>query len=374
MRAETEQLIRDSLRGVVEINRTDRGLTLSRLPRWSSIQHRHDPLTQKVANQASGARLLLASSATEITLTYRSTRDATMDGWQAPPSSVTVATDGFEESLSNDNGDLRVWDGPVVGEVRAGQDSIASFSLPATDAVRTVSIWLPHNCDIELLDLTANAALAAAEMPATRWVHYGSSISHCVEAESPLGVWPSRVAQDLNLDLFSLGLAGSANIEQFAAKTIRDAKADLISLKLGANVVAGATMTERTFIPAVHAFLDTVRETHPDQPILLMSPIYAAGFELQPGPARNDANGQAHGSQPSDLEWVKELNLRRVRDILEKIALERQDPNLHYVDGLQLFGESDSHLMVDGLHPNADGYLLIAERVRALLLGHRPNL
>ncbi len=374
MNSETEQLIRDSLRGVVEINRTERGLALSRLPEWTSIHHRHDSLTQKVADQASGARLLLATKASEITLVYRATRDATMDGWQAPPSTASIAVEGFEATTSHVDGDLWVWDGSVVGELRPGQDSIASFSLPETDEVRTVSLWLPHNCKIEIIDLSANAALAAAEVPTTRWVHYGSSISHCVEAESPLGVWPSRVAQDLNLDLFSLGIAGSANIEQFAAKTIRDTEADLISLKLGANVVAGATMTERTFIPAVHAFLDTVRETHPYQPILLMSPIYAAGFESQPGPARTDANGQTHGSQPSDLEWVKELNLRRVRDILEKIALERQDPNLHYVDGLQLFGESDAHLMVDGLHPNADGYLLIAERVRALLLGHRPNL
>jgi len=49
--------------------------------------------------------------------------------------------------------------------------------------------------------------------------------------------------------------------------------ADFISLKLGINVVNGDSMRERSFIPAVHNFLDTIREKKPNTPILIISPI-----------------------------------------------------------------------------------------------------
>jgi hypothetical protein len=44
---------------------------------------------------------------------------------------------------------------------------------------------------------------------------------------------------------------------------IRDAPADLITLKVGINLVNADSMRERTFRPAVHAFLDTIREGIP---------------------------------------------------------------------------------------------------------------
>ena len=38
------------------------------------------------------------------------------------------------------------------------------------------------------------------------------------------------------------------------------------------------------------------------------------------------------------------------------------DRRVHYVDGLDLFGPSDAHLLPDDLHPNGAGYALLAER------------
>ena len=60
--------------------------------------------------------------------------------------------------------------------------------------------------------------------------------------------------------------------------------ADLISLKLGINVVNGDTMRERTFVPAVHGFLDTIRERHPDVPVAVVTPIICPVAEDHPGP------------------------------------------------------------------------------------------
>jgi lysophospholipase L1-like esterase len=362
MKTEAYALIRDSLRGVAEIWQTENGLAFDRLPSWTVPHHSHDPLTNQVSRQGSGVRLDLVTSASNVTLAYRSLRDN-----PNRPSVVTIATDTCEQTIAHSDGDLRLWADSSTFDFVPGENSIASFYLPTSDTERSVSVWLPHNCAIEIIDITADAPLKAAPKRARTWVHYGSSISHCVEAENPLGVWSSRIAQDLGLNLVNLGLAGSANIEYFAAKTIASIPADLISLKLGINVVAGATMTKRTFVAAVQAMLDIIRDSQPTTQIALISPIYCPGLETQPGPLTTNDLGQVLGSEFNKVEWLGELTLVSVREILKGIVESRQDENLLYVSGLDLFSERDVNLMPDHLHPNAEGYLLMAERAKRLL-------
>ena len=43
-------------------------------------------------------------------------------------------------------------------------------------------------------------------------------------------------------------------------------------------------MRRRAFTPAVHGFLDTIREGHPDTPLLVVSPILCPIHEDTPGP------------------------------------------------------------------------------------------
>ena len=57
--------------------------------------------------------------------------------------------------------------------------------------------------------------------------------------------------------LINLGLGGSALLDPFTARAMRDTPADLISLKIGINLVNTDLMRPRAFTPAVHGFLDT---------------------------------------------------------------------------------------------------------------------
>lgn len=362
MNPETATLIRNSLRGTSGISASPRGLVFDRLPEWTRAHHKHDPLTGQVSAQGSGVRLELETSASQITITYRATLDA-----PNRPSVVTIASDRIESVQAHENGNRRVWFTDGTDEFIEGEDSVAAFELAEVSSPRRVTIWLPHNCQIEIIGLSANADLSSARPFGFNWTHYGSSISHCVEADEPLGVWASRLAHDQGLNLTNLGLAGSANVEYFAAKTISEIPSDLITLKLGINVVAGATMTKRTFIPAVHAMLDVIRDQQPNVKIVLISPIYCPGLETQPGPVVTNAEGQALGSEFSPVEWIGQLTLQGVREILEEVVTERDDENLRYVSGLELFSSKDVGLMPDHLHPNAEGYLLMAERAKRLL-------
>jgi hypothetical protein len=244
-----------------------------------------------------------------------------------------------------------------------GEDSIAEFELPAADEPRLVQIWLPQNCEIELIDVVEDASWSpVSETGQPRWVHYGSSISHCEDAVNPIGVWPVAASRALGLEIYNLGLSGNANLEQFAARTIRDLPAELISLKLGINVVNAATMTERTFTAAVHGFLDTIREGKPNTPILVISPICCPAHENNPGPTELGADGKVFGQEPSRHWWLGELTLTRIREILHTVVAQRtsEDANLYYMDGLKLFDAEEATTMPDGLHPDGEGYLKIA--------------
>lgn len=365
MNPDTAALVRASIRGVSRVLEGERGLLFSRLPEWTYPQHAHAPVVAKMAERLSGAHLNLSTSATRIEVRYRSHRDANLaDGFMAGASTISVTTNGFEASVSHTNGDLQVWNGDVVQDTRLGEDSVASFDLPASDHARRVQLWLPHNCSIELLDVSANAPLEPdLTQPLPRWVHYGSSISHCEDADSPLGVWPVAAARELGFEIYNLGMGGCANLEQFSARTIRDLPAELISLKLGINVVNGANLTSRTFGPAVHGFIDTIRDKHATTPILVISPVCCPAHENNPGPSELGADGKVGGQEFSRHTWIGELTLCSIREILVELVEVRAktDLNIYYLDGLELFGEADAPTMPDGIHPDAAGYRVIAK-------------
>ena len=362
--SDTRHMIEQSVRGVARVFETPRGLAFSRLPEWTYAQHAHAEIVGKVAERLSGVHLVIETSAQHVTVRYRSLRDSNPStNWIAGPSTISLTTGDFAESISHANGDLRVWNGDAFLPVQEGEDSVAEFALPPSAESRVVTIWLPQNVPVELIDIEADAEwLPAADGQEPKWVHYGSSISHCEDADSPLGVWPVAVARELGLDIYNLGLGGCANLEQFAARTIRDVPADLISMKVGINVVNGANLTERTFGPAVHGFIDTIRDGHPKTPILVISPVCCPAHENNPGPSETNNEGKIVGQPFSRHAWIGELTLCWIREILQHCVEVRaaSDSNIYYMDGLQLFNEVDAQTMPDGIHPDAAGYHQIA--------------
>jgi lysophospholipase L1-like esterase len=365
MKPETKTLIEQAARGIAEFTDGPYGISPHRLPHWTTSYHDIDQLTQQVANQASGARLALLTSATRIELAFHATRDSGENGL-LKPSAVTLTVGDLAQTFTSNEGDIKVWDATGTFKLRKGGPSMAVFELPETDEPRLVDIWLPHNSFLQILDLTANAPLAAAPRDQKRWVHYGSSISHCMEADEPIGAWPVVAARSLNLDLYSLGLAGSANLEYFAARVIADLPAELITIKVGINTVNGGHLTRRVFVPAVHSFIEAIRAKQPNTPIILISPIYCGAHENSPGPTRMGIDGKITGSAGNGLDWTGELTLVMIRQLLADIVARRQDPNLSYLSGLELFGQADADLLPDGLHPNPEGYRLMGQRFTAL--------
>ena len=153
---------------------------------------------------------------------------------------------------------------------------------------------------------------------------------------------------------------------------MRDEPADAISLKAGINVLNMDSLKERTFTPLLHGFLDTLREGKPDTPVLLVSPIICPSAEDHPGPTIPDANGKFITVGGPEARRRNSLTLRRMREIMADLVERRRtagDPNLHYLDGLALFGPDDVSDLPDGLHPNEAGYVRMGQRFHELAFG-----
>ena len=109
---EIENKLRLSSKSVAQMIRTTRGLSFSRLPAWTYEQFQPNSNIVKMAERLSGARFEIETNATEISFQYRSLRDsAPAFNWIAGPSTVSLTTQDFEESISHSNGDLRIWNG-----------------------------------------------------------------------------------------------------------------------------------------------------------------------------------------------------------------------------------------------------------------------
>jgi len=143
-------------------------------------------------------------------------------------------------------------------------------------------------------------------------------------------------------------------------------------VKLGINVVNADVMRLRAFGPAVHGFLDTIREGHPTAPLLVVSPLYCPIHERTPGPGDFDHAALASGVvrfRATGLPGDGKLTLEVIRDALAEIVAQREDPALHYVDGLSLYGPEDyaEFPLPDELHPDGPAHQRIASRFAPLL-------
>lgn len=237
------------------------------------------------------------------------------------------------------------------------------------DRLKTVEIWLPHNETTELIALRSDQPLEARPVTQPVWLHHGSSISHGSNALHPTGTWPAVAAAGAGVELINLGMGGAALLDPFTARTMRDIPADLISVKIGINVVNADLMRLRAFGPAVHGFLDTLRDGHPATPIIVVSAVHCPIHEDTPGPLAPDFSSGtmafAATGDPAETAAGK-LTLRVIRRELAAIVEQRStaDPHVHYLDGLTLYGPDDfaDFPLADKLHPGPQAHQRIGER------------
>jgi hypothetical protein len=123
-------------------------------------------------------------------------------------------------------------------------------------------------------------------------VAYGSSLTMAYPpAAHPSRVWTAQVARARGLDHLVLAFPGGAHLDPVFARLIRDRPADYVSLEVGINILRAASLSPRTFGPALVGFVLTVRDGHPDIPIVVQSTIYVPDDDPPGGAAQPNAVG-----------------------------------------------------------------------------------
>jgi hypothetical protein len=364
--------------GALDFDRRPTGIVPRRLPNWTRPQV---PLFMEImVTMPSGVRLEFATTSRTIELDVLPTR---IEISKPPaPSVFDLIIDGHPvRSVNTECGDrlkINLADRGKATRERGEAGTVAFTDLPA--GLKHCELWLPANAILELRALRIDDGARIEPTPTRlrrRWVHHGSSISHCMEASSPTQTWPAVAARLADVELLNLGLGGNCHLDQFVARTMRDEPADVLSLKVGINVVNMDSLKERTFTPALHGFIDTVREGKPHTPFLIASPIYCPSAETHPGPTVPNAHGKFVTLPGHEEIRNGSLTLQQMRTIIRDVVATRRkhgDPNLHYLDGLELFGADDAADLPDDLHPNGAGYVRMGERFYGLAFGRMQPL
>jgi hypothetical protein len=368
----------DLVHGAAELEPTAVGVRPHRLPAWARA--RGDAQLKLAEGQPAGVRVAFTTTASHVGLTALATRFGYAG---VPPRALgvfDVVVDGALVASASLGSAVVVTLDMATGRTTTAQaePETLTFDLGPDDGrVRRVEIWLPHTESVELGELVADAPVSPVADERRTWLHHGSSISQGSNAATPTRTWASIAARAAGVDLVNLGFGGSALLDPFVARVMRDTPADLVSLSVGINVVNADLMRRRAFTPAVHGFLDTLRDGHPDAPLLLMTPILCPIHEETPGPGAFDPAALAQGvtrfvatGDPAEVAAGK-LTLQVVRTELARVVTQREDPHLHLLDGLSLYGPADAeeHPLPDNLHPDTATHALMGERFTVAAFG-----
>lgn len=358
------------VRGALDLERTEHGLLPHRLPARARAQCGDEQLAQAEA-QPSGVRVVFRTRATVIELDTLRTKMGYHGVPPRPDGVYDLVVDGSLAGQATTTGGRVLMVDMSTGGRETIPGPVGTVRFDGLDgAEKNVEIWLPYSEITELVELRTDAPVEAASADDRKvWLHHGSSISHGSAAAGPTTIWPARAASLGGVQLVNLGFGGSAMLDPFTARAMRDTPADLISVKIGINIVNADLMRLRAFGPAVHGFLDTLREGHPTTPLLVVSAIYCPIQEDTPGPCMPDFNDGKVAfvamGDPAETAAGK-LTLNVIRAELSRIVEQRaaDDPHLYYLDGRELYGEADfAELpLPDQLHPDEPAHRRIGER------------
>jgi lysophospholipase L1-like esterase len=199
--------------------------------------------------------------------------------------------------------------------------------------------YLPLTAGVRVVSVDGDVAPAPAQ---PRWLAYGDSVTEGWITSTPAHAWPAVAGRSLGLDAINMGYAGAARGEIVSAEHLAELEGDIITVAHGTNCWTRTPHTAAMVAEGLRAFLDVVRQGHPETPIVVVSPI-----------VRPDAE-----STPNRLG----ATLGDLRAAIEDVATERADVTL--VPGLPLVPPEQ---LPDGIHPGDEGHAAMSAAIAPVL-------
>jgi lysophospholipase L1-like esterase len=225
-------------------------------------------------------------------------------------------------------------------DAKPGKTSEYTYFKDQPRIDREITLYLPLYMPVKVLGIGLDAE--AHVQPAKPFavsepvVFYGTSITQGGCASRPGMSYQAILGRMLNLDFVNLGFSGNGKGEPELARAVASINASCFVLDFAQNNPTVDSLTQ-VYAP----FLEIIRSTHPETPVLLITPIYAA-----------------HES------WSRDARLEDMRELIRQVAAKRiaaGDRHLEIIEGTDLLGPSRGDGLVDGTHPNDLGFQWMAE-------------
>jgi lysophospholipase L1-like esterase len=208
---------------------------------------------------------------------------------------------------------------------------------------RLTRVILPVFSQIRILDIEGKTSLPRKDQtPKTKYLAYGSSITHGASALRPTGAYAMRMAQHLGVDLINLGFGGGAHCEKQIGDYIAERDDwDFVSLEMGINMI-GEFSTEK-FTKRVEYFVERIAKAHPDKWVFAMD-LFTFAADYDPASMKQNEFRKA------------------VRNAVNKLNM----PRLIYVDGREIL-KTVSGLTFDLVHPSPAGMEEMASNLSSFI-------
>lgn len=202
------------------------------------------------------------------------------------------------------------------------------INLPLYNSVNDIELFIEDDASIKPYIKKSNKNI----------LFYGTSIVQGGCVSRPGLLYSNMISRNIDNEIYNFGFSGQAFLEKEMAEVIANVKnAKLLIIDAQPN----AGVDDR-LINNLPLFIETYRKVNPETIILVASRISYS------------------------LDYLDERILnqnKKNRNFLVQYIEEqqKQDKNIHYVDGYDVFGDDYFEYTVDGIHPNDIGSMKLAE-------------
>ena len=314
-----------------------KGGKIRRLPVKTKISANVDELAWHTA----GVMLRFKTDASEIRINASLWRNARMFHM------AHVGSMGFDIYIGS--GSAKIYYASARFDHTQEQYNVTIFKNDTEKKMREFTLHFPLYSGVEkfAIGLTKGAKVCAPSPWSDKRpvVVYGTSIQQGGCASRPGMCHTNILSRMLNRPFINLGFSGSAKGEPEMAETIAAIKNPaMIILDYDAN--AGVDGLRKTLTK----FIDILREALPETPILLVSRL----------PQSYEFHSESYFIQERfNLTSIHLAELQRRR--------ETGDKNIHFLDGMTLFGPDPTECTVDGCHATDLGFYQIAKHMAPVI-------
>ena len=185
---------------------------------------------------------------------------------------------------------------------------------------------------------------APAEVPAVKWLAYGSSITHGAGALLHANSWIMQAAHALGVDVLDKGMGGSCFCEPEMADYLAESGArgewDVATLELGVNM--RSQFTPEAFEAHAGLLVRRIKELNPEKPVVLLT-IFP-----------NACTG--------DEQTVEGRNEKHFNQVIRELHHRYRNDKVHLIEGSEILNRS-SLLSCDLIHPSPQGHIVMGHNM-----------